>query len=99
MRISDWSSDVCSSDLVDTVSIPQRMAAMRESHELRLLGEKIIRFDISNDLQFIRKPLAFHPNGMIFRAFDGAGLQLRSREYYSVGGGLDRKSTRLNSSH
>jgi L-serine dehydratase len=73
---------------VDTLSIPQRMAAMRESHELRLLGEKTIRFDISNDLQFIRKPLAFHPNGLIFRAFDGAGLQLRSREYYSVGGGF-----------
>src|SRR3546814_7100509 len=55
---------------VDTASIPQRMAAMRESRELRLLGEKVIHFDISNDLQFIRKPLAFHPNGMIFRAFD-----------------------------
>ncbi|WP_312146856.1 serine dehydratase beta chain, partial [Stutzerimonas kunmingensis] len=72
---------------VDTASIPQRMAAMRESRELRLLGEKVIHFDISNDLQFIRKPLAFHPNGMIFRAFDSAGLQVRSREYYSVGGG------------
>ncbi|MBX7271651.1 L-serine ammonia-lyase [Stutzerimonas chloritidismutans] len=73
---------------VDTASIPLRMAAMRESHELRLLGETTIRFDISNDLQFIRKPLAFHPNGMIFRAFDAAGLQVRSREYYSVGGGF-----------
>ncbi len=73
---------------VDTASIPQRMAAMRESRELRLLGEKVIHFDISNDLQFIRKPLAFHPNGMIFRAFDAAGLQVRSREYYSVGGGF-----------
>ena len=73
---------------VDTLSIPQRMAAMRESRELRLLGEKFVRFDVSNDLQFIRKPLAFHPNGMIFRAFDGAGLQVRSREYYSVGGGF-----------
>jgi L-serine dehydratase len=73
---------------VDTSSIPQRMAAIRESHELRLLGEKTIRFELSNDLQFIRKPLAFHPNGMIFRAFDGAGLQLRSREYYAVGGGF-----------
>ncbi|HBW08096.1 MAG: serine dehydratase [Pseudomonas sp. BICA1-14] len=73
---------------VDTASIPQRMAAMRESRELRLLGEKVIHFDISNDLQFIRKPLAFHPNGMIFRAFDSAGLQVRSREYYSVGGGF-----------
>ncbi|MFI8466212.1 L-serine ammonia-lyase [Stutzerimonas stutzeri] len=73
---------------VDTASIPQRMAAMRESRELHLLGEKVIHFDISNDLQFIRKPLAFHPNGMIFRAFDSAGLQVRSREYYSVGGGF-----------
>ena len=73
---------------IDTRCIPPRMAAMRESHELRLLGEKLIRFETSNDLQFIRKPLAFHPNGMIFRAFDAAGLQLRSREYYSVGGGF-----------
>ncbi|RRU98290.1 L-serine ammonia-lyase [Stutzerimonas xanthomarina] len=73
---------------VDTACIPQRMAAMRESRELRLLGEKVIHFDISNDLQFIRKPLAFHPNGMIFRAFDSVGLQVRSREYYSVGGGF-----------
>jgi L-serine dehydratase len=73
---------------VDTASIPQRMAAMHESRELRLLGERAIRFDIGNDLQFIRKPLAFHPNGMIFRALDAAGLQLRSREYYSVGGGF-----------
>jgi L-serine dehydratase len=73
---------------VDTASIPQRMAALRESRALHLLGEKTIRFDAGNDLQFIRKPLAFHPNGMIFRAFDAAGLQIRSREYYSVGGGF-----------
>ncbi|WP_407295228.1 L-serine ammonia-lyase [Stutzerimonas zhaodongensis] len=75
-------------ETVDTASIPQRMASMRESGELRLLGEKLIPFDVGNDLQLIRKPLAFHPNGMIFRAFDAAGLQLRSREYYSVGGGF-----------
>ena len=75
-------------EAVDTASIPQRMTAMRESGELRVLGQKAIRFDVGGDLQFIRKPLAFHPNGMIFRAFDAAGLQLRSREYYSVGGGF-----------
>lgn len=75
-------------ETVDTASIAQRLAAIRESHELRLLGERSLRFDISSDLLFIRKPLAFHPNGMAFRAFDGAGLQLRSREYYSVGGGF-----------
>ena len=75
-------------EAVDTARIPQRMTAMRESGELRVLGQKAIRFDVGGDLQFIRKPLAFHPNGMIFRAFDAAGLQLRSREYYSVGGGF-----------
>ena len=75
-------------ETVDTGNIPQRMATIRESHELRLLGEKLIRFEVSNDLQFIRKPLAYHPNGMILRAFDASGLQLRSREYYSVGGGF-----------
>ncbi|MCQ4296845.1 L-serine ammonia-lyase [Pseudomonas stutzeri] len=80
---------------VDTASIPQRMATLRESGGLRLLGEKTVRFDGGSDLQFIRKPLAFHPNGMIFRAFDAAGLQLRSREYYSVGGGfvIDEQAT------
>jgi L-serine dehydratase len=80
---------------VDTTNIPQRMAAIRETCELRLLGEKSIRFDVAHDLQFIRKPLAFHPNGMVFRAFDAAGLQVRSREYYSVGGGfvIDENAT------
>ena len=75
-------------ETVDTGSVAQRIAAMRESRELRLLDEKTLRFDPGSDLAFIRKPLAYHPNGMIFRAFDAAGLQLRSREYYSVGGGF-----------
>jgi L-serine dehydratase len=75
-------------DLIDTASVPQRLATIRERSELRLLGEKPIRFVEKEHLALIRKPLAFHPNGMIFRAFDAAGLQLRSREYYSVGGGF-----------
>jgi L-serine dehydratase len=53
-----------------------------------LLGQHTINFNEKQHLAMIRKPLAFHPNGMIFRAFDTAGLQLRSREYYSVGGGF-----------
>ena len=73
---------------VDTKAIPARLAAIREQASLALLGEKPIRFAEAEDLTMIRKPLAFHPNGMIFRAFDAAGLQLRSREYYSVGGGF-----------
>jgi L-serine dehydratase len=75
-------------DTVDTSSVDARLAAIRSSFELNLLGEKAIRFVEKQHLAMIRKPLAFHPNGMIFRAFDTAGLQIRSREYYSVGGGF-----------
>ncbi len=75
-------------DSVDTSSVDARLAAIRSSGELNLLGEKAIRFVEKQHLAMIRKPLAFHPNGMIFRAFDAAGLQIRSREYYSVGGGF-----------
>ncbi|QCI14435.1 L-serine ammonia-lyase [Pseudomonas putida] len=75
-------------DSVDTESIPARLQAIRDSGSLRLLGEHPIAFVEKQHLAMIRKPLAYHPNGMIFRAFDAAGLQIRSREYYSVGGGF-----------
>ncbi|MFJ2981485.1 MULTISPECIES: L-serine ammonia-lyase [unclassified Pseudomonas] len=75
-------------DTVDTESIPARLQAIRSSGHLRLLGEHDIAFIEKQHLAMIRKPLAYHPNGMIFRAFDAAGLQIRSREYYSVGGGF-----------
>jgi L-serine dehydratase len=75
-------------DSVDTSTIDARLAAIRASKSLSLLGEKTIRFVEKEHLALIRKALPYHPNGMIFRAFDEAGLQVRSREYYSVGGGF-----------
>ncbi|UVE16403.1 L-serine ammonia-lyase [Pseudomonas sp. LS44] len=75
-------------DQVDTQSIPARLDKLRSSGQLNLLGSKPIAFNEKEHLTFIRKPQPFHPNGLIFRAFDTAGLQLRSREYYSVGGGF-----------
>ncbi|MFB4393205.1 MULTISPECIES: L-serine ammonia-lyase [unclassified Pseudomonas] len=75
-------------DTVDTESIAERLQAIRSSGHLRLLGEHDIAFVEKQHLAMIRKPLDYHPNGMIFRAFDAAGLQIRSREYYSVGGGF-----------
>jgi L-serine dehydratase len=73
---------------VDTTAVEARLATLREQRRLRLLGQRSIDFDPRDGLAFIRRPLPFHPNGMIFRAFDQAGLQLTSREYYSVGGGF-----------
>ncbi|MGV8455853.1 serine dehydratase beta chain, partial [Pseudomonas aeruginosa] len=55
---------------VDPAAIPARLDAIRSSGELRLLGERPIRFVEKEHLALIRKPLAYHPNGMIFLAFD-----------------------------
>ncbi|WCM50301.1 L-serine ammonia-lyase [Pseudomonas sp. WJP1] len=75
-------------DTVDTETVAARLHDIRGSGRLNLLGEHSIAFNEKEHLAMIRKPLAYHPNGMIFRAFDAAGLQIRSREYYSVGGGF-----------
>ncbi|MCB2774103.1 hypothetical protein KQ879_15105, partial [Listeria monocytogenes] len=48
---------------VDTAAIPARLDAIRSSGELRLLGERPIRFVEKEHLALIRKPLAYHPNG------------------------------------
>jgi L-serine dehydratase len=73
---------------VDISALPARLETIRERGELRLAGQKNIPFVEKDHLAFIRKPLPYHPNGMIFRAFDLFGMQLCSQEYYSVGGGF-----------
>ncbi|MCC6076830.1 L-serine ammonia-lyase [Pseudomonas sp. GCM10022188] len=75
-------------DRIDTTYIPQRLEQIRASGELRLGGERPIRFVEREHLLMLRKSLPRHPNGLILRAFDAAGLQIHSGEYYSVGGGF-----------
>jgi len=75
-------------ETVDVATVGRRLEIIRQSGSLSLLGERRIRFVEKEHLALIRKPLPYHPNGMIFRAFDHAGLALISREYYSVGGGF-----------
>ena len=73
---------------IDTTSIPARLDHIRSTGTLNLLGIHPLPFNDREQLKFIRKPLPYHPNGLIFRAFDSNGLQVHSREYYSVGGGF-----------
>jgi L-serine dehydratase len=48
-----------------------------------------VPFDEVRDLRFLqRESLPRHPNGMRFRALDGAGAELLAGNYYSVGGGF-----------
>jgi L-serine dehydratase len=75
---------------VDVSGIPARMAALASSGTLELFGlGPTIPFVVGTDLIFERKiSLPGHPNGMRFTACDAAGTELRSRVYYSVGGGF-----------
>lgn len=57
-------------DTVDTTAVEARLAVIRGSGTLKLLGEKPIRFVEKEHLAMIRKPLPYHPNGMTMRAFD-----------------------------
>lgn len=56
---------------------------------LPLDGRHEIAFDRQGDLTLhLRESLPGHPNGMRLTAYDDAGEQLHTRDYYSVGGGF-----------
>src|SRR3546814_14112622 len=74
MRISDWSSDVCSSDLEGV---------------LDLLGRVRVRFQPARDLHFqMKQRQPFHSNALSFTARDVQGEILAKRTYFSIGGGF-----------
>ena len=76
-------------DLVDTSKVEDKLAQIRSSKKLLLLGEKEIAFNESEHLlMYRRQSLPFHPNGMRFTAFDASGAELFNKVYYSVGGGF-----------
>jgi L-serine dehydratase len=76
-------------DRIDPDVIPQALERIRSEGRVRLLGRHGIAFDEKRDLVFNkRQKLPFHTNGMRFSAYDAAGAEIASRDYYSVGGGF-----------
>ncbi|TCB99584.1 L-serine ammonia-lyase [Micromonospora zingiberis] len=74
---------------VDTDTVDGRVAQIRAQRRLALLGTHEIDFDPDRDLLLHRRrSLPYHPNGMIFSAYDARGAEVRARTYYSVGGGF-----------
>jgi L-serine dehydratase len=74
-----------------------RVEEIRDSKQLLLAGTHTIEFDHTADIVLSLHAMAFHSNGMVFSAFDGAGDALSRRVYYSVGGGfvVDESETKL----
>ncbi|RIV37040.1 L-serine ammonia-lyase [Micromonospora radicis] len=76
-------------ETVDTDSVDGRVAEVRAQRRLALFGTHEIDFDPDRDLLLHRRrSLPYHPNGMTFSAYDGSGVEVRTRSYYSVGGGF-----------
>src|SRR3546814_10596440 len=90
MRISDWSSDVCSSDLqVDAEQVDAEQHRQREQADRdQLFGQDALRV----------VDLSVAPQQPFDRAQDDldAGIE---QHRHDQRGEQDRKSTRLNSSH
>src|SRR3546814_1548870 len=107
MRISDWSSDVCSADLLCVVAKHYTsMQAMQMSpainYDPSLFAASIV---IAVTASFAELKLAFHLRGNAFGVailskIGSAvlmGIAITGMHY--TGMAADRKSTRLNSSH
>jgi L-serine dehydratase len=76
-------------ETVDTQIVGARVEAIKAAGRLRVLGHQEIVFDTDEQLvMHRRKTLPYHPNGMTFTAEDAERSVLRSRTYYSVGGGF-----------
>jgi L-serine dehydratase len=79
---------------IDPATIDAKLAAIRGSHSLSLLGQRPIAFNEAEDLIFHRDQMyppgsvTQHPNGMRFTALDAAGATLASEVFFSVGGGF-----------
>ena len=76
-------------ELVDPTTADARLAEVRRAGKIALAGEHPVAFAVDDDVVLHRRRrLAFHSNGMLFRAVDADGVELARREYYSVGGGF-----------
>ncbi len=74
---------------IDPDMIPAALERIRGEKRVRLLGLHPVAFDEKRDLIMNkRQKLPFHTNGMRFSAYDAAGTEIATRDYYSVGGGF-----------
>ncbi len=73
---------------VDVDSVDARLEEIRSRGRIRILGRHEVEFGAKDLLFHKRKSLPGHPNGMRFSVADANGELLRSRVFYSVGGGF-----------
>src|SRR3546814_6950777 len=109
MRISDWSSDVCSSDLTMIKQLPPGAtpplilnynASTVPIIQIALSGSGLSEQELADlGLNVVRTPLVTVPGAAIPYPYGGKTRQIQIDLDSSEMQARDRKSTRLNSSH
>ncbi len=75
-------------DVIDVDSIESRLEEIRNSEQLRLNGQQLVRFPNKNAINFHRrKSLPKHANALTFYAYAKDAL-VKQQTYYSIGGGF-----------
>ena len=75
-------------ETIEPASIRPRVTEIRLDGRIDLLGRHTIDFGEDDLVMHRRRSLPFHPNGMVFTAYDAVGSELLTRTYYSIGGGF-----------
>src|SRR3546814_5572941 len=97
MRISDWSSDVCSSDLEDgaiRLGIDNDQRDVRRRQRERAVGREADRAGAIEDREPVAQKFEMHEVEL-----GRAASRTRFGTGVTDAAAIDRKSTRLNSSH
>jgi L-serine dehydratase len=72
---------------IDPDIIDPAIETLKDSGELKLMGNRVVAFDWHRDMQLLEECLPYHPNAMRLSAYSGDRL-LFSNTYYSIGGGF-----------
>lgn len=86
-------------DRIDPNKAPEYIRHIRHSGQLLVAGQHRIPFSEKEHMHFcFGQSLPKHPNGMILKALDSAGIILHQESYYSVGGGFVLSENETNTS-
>lgn len=85
---------------VETEELTQTVAQVCANRKLQLFGQRAVEFDPEVDIEFRRSEfLDYHPNGIVFQAFDESDSLTLEKTYYSIGGGFIVDHESVSSSH
>src|SRR3546814_6295300 len=97
MRISDWSSDVCSSDLAEQLPGALFGSCTSQKEDVAGMGYRVAILHPAQAALRQSTPIESTRLGRVVEALRGVGIQVAGAPYADES--VDRKSTRLNSSH